>query len=278
MGGSQSTSPATEQTYGGGTATSTAAYNGFVPMHKVNASHTRHTMPHRKYDEELELPPREGTAELNNDPRFFGENVLDKRLAAFEAVAIVTEILALEAVRQCYEYAELHRVGELWVVWAFQMMGFLTIVMVMFMNLLAASVLSLQLFFTIRLMTTGPTGFDKASAFYTDDRMHKWRERAIFCVKWATVLFMLASGLMLFVKFYADGAPEVVHEPEHVEEAEYQGHKILAGGILGLFIFLTAILVQLMKEHQKVFDISYASIEMIIPTDVHAHLLSTGRM
>mmetsp|Transcript_55443 Transcript_55443/g.89640 ORF Transcript_55443/g.89640 Transcript_55443/m.89640 type:complete len:231 (+) Transcript_55443:3-695(+) len=221
------------------------------------------------------MPDREGTAELTNDPRFFTENVIDKRLAAFEAVAIVTEIMAAEAVKQCFELSkEFAFTGNLFVIAIMQLTGFIMMVLVMFMDLVACSVLSLQLFFTIRLMTAGPTGFDKAARFYTDRRMWIWRERAIFCVKWSIVGFMMSSGFMLCVKFYLDGAPEVEMESMHMKNEEYQGHKILAVLVLVLFTVLSAALAHLMMQHQRVFDESYSSVEMLYPGEMHAHLMT----
>merc|ERR1719517_247873 len=93
-----------------------------------------------------------------------------------------------------------------------QLLGFFSIVSVMFAATLACAVLSLQLFFTIRLMTAGPTGFDKAKRFYEDKRMWQWRERAIFSVKWSIVGFMLSTGFMLYVKFYLEGMPKEMKE------------------------------------------------------------------
>merc|ERR1719203_465779 len=85
-----------------------------------------------------------------------------------------------------------------------QLIGFFSIAAVMFASTVACAVLSLQLFFTIRLMTAGPTGFDKASHFYQDKRMWRWRERAIFGVKFSMVFMFVASGFLLCAKFNND--------------------------------------------------------------------------
>lgn len=217
---------------------------------------------------------REGTAELVNDPRFMMENVIDKRLVAFEAVGIVTEIMASEAAKQCFELAaDFSWTGGELIVSIMQIIGFLIMVGVMFLDLVAVSTLSLQLFFTIRLMTTGPTGFDKAAAFYTDRRMWLWRERAIFGVKWGIVGFFLSSGFMLFVKFWTEGAPAVEEMSEETEEGEYQSHKILSALILLLFAVLASVLARLMIVHQKVFDQSYSSVDMVVPSGLQDSLM-----
>jgi len=244
---------------------------GFQPTRSGTA-----TTLHRVVDyQELDALQREGTAEVTNDPRFMMENVLDKRLAAFEAIGIVTEILASEAAKQCFELSkDFAWTGPLLVFSILQIVGFLIMVAVMFMDLVAVSTLSLQLFFTIRLMTAGPTGFDKASRFYSDTRMWLWRERAIFGVKWSIVGFFLSSGIMLCVKFYVEGAPEVEEASSRQHDKEYQGHKILAGSVLLLFCVLAAILARLMMEHQRCFDENYTSLDMVGQDNLHGQLLS----
>lgn len=262
---------------GGGNSTSAAAaqqgvaLQGFQPMRSAGASTLHRVME----DHELDALEREGTAELANDPRFFTENVLDKRLAAFEAIGIVTEIMASEAAKQCFELSkDFAWTGSLLPFNILQIVGFLIMVAVMFMDLVAVSTLSLQLFFTIRLMTAGPTGFDKAARFYMDRRMWLWRERAIFGVKWSIVGFFMSSGMMLCVKFYVEGSPEAEEETHRQHDKEYQGHKILAGSVLFIFTVLAGCLARLMIEHQRCFDENYTSVDMVGNDNLHGQLLS----
>lgn len=263
---------------GGGQSAPVAAagpgnLQGFQPMRSQGASTLHRVME----DHELSALEREGTAELTNDPRFMMENVLDKRLAAFEAIGIVTEILATEAGKQCFEMAaDFTWTGPLLLFSILQVIGFLIMVAVMFMDLIAVSTLSLQLFFAIRLMTAGPTGFDKSARFYADRRMWLWRERAIFGVKWSVVGFFLSSGIMLCVKFYVEGAPEVEEMSERQHDKEYIGHKILAGSILLIFCVMAGCLTNLMVEHQRCFDENYTSTDMVGQDGLHGQLL-TGR-
>jgi hypothetical protein len=220
---------------------------------------------------------REGTAELKNDPRFFTENVIDKRLAAFEAMAIVTELMSAEAVKQCFELTnEYAWTGKMVHVAIIQFIGLALMISVMFMATVATAVLSLQLFFTIRLMTAGPTGFDKAARFYQDNRMWRWRERAIFGVKWSLCVFVLSTGFMLYVKFYTEGAPAVEEETEELKEEEYHVHKIMASIILAIFIGLSGILACLVKMHQRCFDESYSTLDAC-HNELNRHLVSERR-
>mmetsp|Transcript_10868 Transcript_10868/g.19343 ORF Transcript_10868/g.19343 Transcript_10868/m.19343 type:complete len:252 (-) Transcript_10868:106-861(-) len=236
---------------------------GFQPMTIAPGM----TMPKsRMVVEEHELPEREGTAELTNDPRFFAENVVEKRLAAFEALAVITGIMAEESLKQTFELSkEFAWTGSLLVISIIQLAGFFIMVTVAFMDLVACAVLSLQLFYTIRLFTAGPTGFDKASRFYCDQRMWRWRERAIFGVKWSIVLFVVSTGLMLTVKFYVEGAPEVERESRKQHEAEYIGHQILATVVFAFFAILSYILYLLGREHTRVFNESYNTVDLISP-------------
>jgi len=223
---------------------------------------------------ESELMEREGTAELKNDPRFFTENVIDKRLAAFEAMAIITTLLSEEAVEQCFELTNhFSWTGGMIHVCIIQLVGFFMMVATMFLSTMATGVLSLQLFFTIRLMTAGPTGFDKAARFYQDKRMWRWRERAIFGVKWGLVLFVCSTGFMLYVKFYTEGAPELEHEPEEVKEEEYTMHSELAAVVLGVFVLATGALIHLVRQHQSVFDECYSTLDACF-NELNRHLVT----
>jgi hypothetical protein len=217
---------------------------------------------------------REGTAELTNDPRFFTENVIDKRLAAFEALAIVTEIMASEAVKQCFELSKEFVFREDFpIMGAMQMIGFVLMCTVMFMSTVATAVLSLQLFFTIRLMTAGPTGFDKAASFYVDRRMWIWRERAIFGVKWSLFTFTLSTGFMLCVKFYTEGMEEEERENHHAMRGA-GFHRFIATSVFAFFCMLSAGIFYLVKVHQQVFDESYQSVDTCVPGELRSHFLA----
>jgi len=155
-----------------------------------------------------------------------------------------------------------------------QLTGFMLMCTVMFASTVATAVLSLQLFFTIRLMTAGPTGFDKAARFYTDKRMWMWRERSIFGVKYSLVVFTLSTGFMLFVKFWVEGvempaAEEKEDGPVWWENVE---HKIVAFIVLFVFLGFSAMLAWLVRVHQQIFDESYFTIDTCRPGELYQHL------
>jgi len=217
---------------------------------------------------------REGTAALVNDPRFFTENVIDKRLAAFEAMAIVTAVMSETAMKEVFYCSEQFMfVGEFWFVGVIQVVGFSLMCSVMFMSMTACGVLSLQLFFTIRLMTASPTGFDKASRFYQDRNMWLWRERAINGIKYSLVFYLQSVGCMLFAKFYTIEAPPLEHETVEQKEVEMVRQKVFAIVLLFAFILLAGILFSLVRAHQKVFNACYASLD-ICHNSLNRHLIS----
>jgi len=222
------------------------------PDGRAFSGHT--PMPQRGAVQESDELEREGTAELQNDPRFFAENVIEKRLAAFEGIAIVTELLSTEAVEQCFTLTkEFSWTGKMFHVAIIQIVGFSLMVSTMFLASVATAVLSLQLFYTIRLFTAGPTGFDKAARFYQDTDMWRWRERAIFGVKWGLVTFFMATGCMLYVKFYTEGAPAIENLADRAKEKEYNMHKVLASAVFGAFTLLSFTLLCLVCQHHRVF-------------------------
>lgn len=224
--------------------------------------------------EDMEDLEKEGTAELTNDPRFFTENVIDKRLAAFEAVAIVTAMMSEVALKETLALAgEFKFVGVHIHVAIFQCIGEALMVSVMFVSTLASGVLSMQLFYTIRLMTASPTGFDKASRFYQDRRMWLWRERAMSGVKYSLVAMLQSMGFMLYVMFFMQGSPELKIESSRERMVERDERKIFAWLIFLGCILFAATLLWLVREHHKVFNLCYSSLD-ICHNQLNRHLLT----
>merc|ERR1712187_811569 len=148
------------------------------------------------------------------------------------------------------------------------------------MDVVATIVLSLQKWFTYRLMTAGPTGFELAADFYKDRNMVRWRHRAVFCVKWNMPLFLLSLGFLLYVKFYKEGNPKPGGEPTVETSRIYQ---VLAVSVLLSFLasfFLTASIVM---THSSVFEANYQRGRPLLdkmrdrdPTTSQMDVLSTG--
>lgn len=195
---------------------------------------------------------KEGTAELDNDPRFFTGNVIDKRLSAFSAMSLVSAIMWQIAATQCFALYKEFSYGPMWT--TMQLTGFFGTAVVFFMTSVSTSVLTLQNFFTFRLMTAGPTGFDKAKKFYEDQAMWLWRERAVRCMTWALALFMGSQGLLLTMKFHKDGISD--EDKARVEPAYLYDFCSLI--VFIVFMVFAFILVIVARSHQRTFDIYYS--------------------
>merc|ERR1719327_1235384 len=156
---------------------------------------------------------RDESMDVSNDPRFFAKNVMDKRLAAFKSLTIVSSLMFGTSLGQCFKLKKdmnFHRldpyVGSI-ALW--QAVGFILSVMVAVMCLLALYVIAHQLFYTYRLMTAGPTGFEQASVFYLTRVITMWRHLAIKCLFNGLWMFIFLVGVQLFVIFYKDADSEV---------------------------------------------------------------------
>jgi len=143
--------------------------------------------------------------ELSNDPRFFNDNVIDKRLTAFTALSIVSSLMAGAACDNFFPFLE----SDMTILGSknptksvLQLVGFALMCMVLFLNVMSSMVFGVQFYFTYRLMTSGPVGFESARSFYLDPNMTYWRQLSAKSLIWGMPMFMLSIGCMLFVKFY----------------------------------------------------------------------------
>lgn len=148
--------------------------------------------------------------DLSNDPRFFGPNIIDKRLAAFTTVSTISTVMTETAVEQVFELEKdmvlWH--GDFWSKfrgWV-QTISFFAMTIVLFMNIVSTMVFGIQFFFVMRLMTSGPLGFESAKSFYLHPTMTYWRHMGAHAMIFGLPLFVLACGGMLYVKFQKEGA------------------------------------------------------------------------
>mmetsp|Transcript_35169 Transcript_35169/g.109503 ORF Transcript_35169/g.109503 Transcript_35169/m.109503 type:complete len:269 (-) Transcript_35169:98-904(-) len=143
--------------------------------------------------------------ELSNDPRFFNDNVIDKRLTSFTALSVVSSLMAGAACDNFFPFLDssMGIIGsETPVKDVLQLVGFCLMCMVLFLNVMATMVFGVQFYFTYRLMTSGPVGFESARSFYLDSNMTYWRQLSAKALIWGMPMFVLSIGCMLFVKFY----------------------------------------------------------------------------
>jgi len=223
--------------------------------------------------------------DVSNDPRFFAKNVMDKRLSAFKSLTIVSSLMFGTSVKQCFELKKNMDftsyepyVGNI-AIW--QMAGFLISMVVAFMCLLSLYVIAHQLFYTYRLMTAGPTGFEQATVFYLTRVITVWRHLAIKCLFNGLWAFMALVGVQLFVKFYKDADGEVtgphmvwamnlvngtsqdhkVIEMLHHHKLDMTRHAILGYIVFIIFMCGFALLYYIRYTHLTVFRDNYGQIK-----------------
>jgi len=143
---------------------------------------------------------------ITNDPRFFTDNLLNKRLAAFGALAVVSGLLAQNCMDQMFEMDKnmqvftkqnrlYHPNGVMLLI------SFAIMCVILSLNLLAMYVGVAQPYHALRLMTSGPTGFEAAKSYYLNPNITQHRH---FCIKGmlvSLILYLLVFGLRLIVKF-----------------------------------------------------------------------------
>jgi len=166
-------------------------------------------------------------------------------------------------------------------IWEF--VGFLLSVIVASMCLFSLYVISHQLFYTIRLTTAGPTGFEQASMFYLTRVMVVWRHLAVSCLFNGLWLFIILVGIQLFVTFYKDSIKLTDKHHEvwinnmvngtSVEKAIFKEHShakldmlfhtALGYISLAMFVLFTIVLAVVRKQHVQVFQSGYAKAKLM---------------
>merc|ERR1719486_1047217 len=151
--------------------------------------------------------------------------------------------------------------------------GFILSVVVASMCLLSLYVISHQLFYTVRLTTAGPTGFEQATMFYLTRVICVWRHLAVSALFNGLWLFILLVGIQFFVTFYKDAAAKTdKHHEIYINNLQYGSslnatliteksppkldmvvHSILAYISLALFLVFTGCLALIRHQHLTVF-------------------------
>jgi hypothetical protein len=145
--------------------------------------------------------------EIKNDPRFFQDNVLNKRLKAFTGVAVVSSLLVQSSMKEMFAMdknmqlytaqggSRFHFNGMI------QLLAFVMLLVIFMCNMLSAYVGVAQPYHTIRLMTAGATGFETATSYYLNRNIVAWRHMAIKYMLLSLPLYISQMGFRLIVKF-----------------------------------------------------------------------------
>jgi len=163
---------------------------------------------------------RAESMDVGNDPRFFAGNVMDKRLAAFQVLTIVNSLMFGTALGQCFalkknmDFSKVEPLIGNIALW--QIVSFVIAVAIAIMCLLSLYIVAHQLFYTYRLMTAGPSGFDSAAIFYLTRTITMWRHLAIKFLFNGLLGFMILVSIQLMLKFYKDAAAVPLHKYDEV--------------------------------------------------------------
>lgn len=204
---------------------------------------------------------RAESMDLNNDPRFFSGNVIDKRLGAFGSLSIVSGLMLGTSMSQCFGLSKDFDLTPEWpYIGYFQLVGFILQMSVTFMCLIALYVTAHQLFYTFRLMTSGPTGFECASVFYLSRAVVMWRHFSIKCLFNGLWIFMLSSGFQLLGKFYKDALE--THDPPKAQ-LRMDLALNMAIGVAVCFTAMAVLLYVIRAQHLTAFREQYTNIKAI---------------
>lgn len=197
--------------------------------------------------------------DITNDPRFFTDNVLDKRLAAFGGLAVVTSIGVGSTLGQCYNMSK--NIDLSTIDGVLQFTSFILMNSVLFTNVLATYVSVAQMYFTYRLMTAGPTGFESASAFYLSPCVAFWRHYAVKSMLTSLPLFLVASAFRIIVKFDREMPDISTHSKKLTMlpwwEARFHDVSVLGIITWASWVFMSAVVLSVHLKHRSVFQARY---------------------
>lgn len=230
---------------------------------------------------------RAESMDVCNDPRFFSKSVMDKRLGAFKSLTLVSSLMFGTALGQVFklkkdmDFSKYDPLVGYIAIW--QTLSFFIAISVSAMCLLSLYVIAHQLFFTVRLMTSGPTGFEQASVFYLTRVIVMWRHVAIKCLFNGLWIFILQIGIELFVRFYEDAVKQgtklhkmwvanivngnstqvanVHMEPKH--KLDMLVHTVFGYIVLALLLGFAIMLYVVRHQHTVVFQSNYKTVKVM---------------
>jgi len=196
--------------------------------------------------------------DLVNDPRLFANNVLNKRLAAFSALASVSTMMMAICGGQVLGLKKDIELATIdgWV----QLSSLLLMNVVLFMNISATYVGVAQHYFAYRLMTGGSTGYEMAAQYYLDPNISFWRHTAIKGMLASMPLFLTAAGLKLLVCFDKDMPfpPAKFSDPNHWGLVRIAGISGLGLLTLSVWIVMVVLLCYMDRVHRRRFSECYS--------------------
>mmetsp|Transcript_46212 Transcript_46212/g.108252 ORF Transcript_46212/g.108252 Transcript_46212/m.108252 type:complete len:277 (-) Transcript_46212:141-971(-) len=185
--------------------------------------------------------------DLQNDPRFFQINVLDKRLSAVQSLAVVSGLMTTASSHVINMRKDLNFQTTEGVL---RFISFVVLCLVLYLNLLAVYVGVAQVYHTYRLETAGPTGFEIAASYYLNPNIASYRHLAVKCLLNGLPLFLFSSGIRVAMSFEVEAdtnTPKMNAETAHV----------LCMSMMALFTLGAISLSYIHFKHMAVFRSNY---------------------
>lgn len=216
--------------------------------------------------ESLQFLARSESMDMSNDPRFFRGNLLDKRLAAFGMLGVISGFMVDTATGQTFDMKkDIHLGLEMEAMDLVKFTSFLLFSFVNFANVVAIYVTVAQTYHTIRLMTAGSTGFEQSKLYYLNQNIVFYRHVAIRLMLNSLWVMMIAVGCRMFTKFsedaqsgpdWAEATPE--EPPSSMGgQPHFSGLTALGGFICVFYFFLALVLYWTHVKHVQVFRERY---------------------
>jgi hypothetical protein len=204
--------------------------------------------------------------DMTNDPRFFHGSVLNKRLAAFSALSVVSGLMVgtSTAVISMKKDMDLRSFdGQL------QFVSFGIMTFVLFANIIATYVGVAQVYHSTRLETAGPTGFEMACSYYLNPNIVWIRHMAIKGMLHSLPLFLISTGMRIEVNF---GRAAETLEPPPLWLARTIGLMHMA-----LYCLMGIVVWYLHTKHLAIFRERYSVVrEREMPYLKHVHGLMSS--
>lgn len=205
---------------------------------------------------------------LTNDPRFFQDNVLNKRLAAFSGLSVVSGLMVGTSSDVISMKKDMYLgtfEGNL------QLVSFSIMSVVLFLNLIATYVGVAQIYHTYRLETAGPTGFEMATSYYLNPNIVCWRHVAVKSMLSSLPLFLVSTGIRIEVNFERV-ADVTVLPPLWMA-------RLLGFGFMALYSLVALVLFWVHNKHMAVFRENYdAAKEREMPYLKHVYSMMNTRL
>jgi hypothetical protein len=195
---------------------------------------------------------RSESMDISNDPRFFQDNVIDKRLSAFGMLAIVSGLMAQNSIDQAFPMKK--NMG-LSLDGICQLIAFILLSFVFFTNMLGTYIGVAQPYHTYRLMTAGPTGFEAATMYYLDKGIVFWRHSAIKLMLYSLPIYVTSHAFRFIPQF-----DRVAEDNEDVGNATETVARIEGYCFLILYFAVACGLFYVHNVHESVFRYRYDSI------------------